>query len=96
MAIEPVAEGESKRDQNHRHHNACEHRMRDQDGKVQRARPSLSAKVHRPDMVVVVEIASEECRRNHKCCDHYSAMFGYRSAFDEMVTNRQQHGSDSV
>lgn len=96
VAVESVSKSESEGDQNQRHNHSCKHCMRNQDRKVQWPRPSLSAKVNRSNMCVVVEIADEKDARGCESGDHGGAMLFHVAALDEIVSDGEQDGSDAV
>ena len=60
MALKAVPETKGESDQDQRHDGSSQDGVRDQDGEVDRTRPSPSAKVYRANMRVVVQVAAKK------------------------------------
>ena len=96
VAGESVSKSESEGDQHQRHNHSSQHCMGNQDRKVQWTRPSLSAKVNRSHMRVVVEIADEKNAGGCESGDHRGAVLFRVAALNEVVSDGEQDGSDAI
>lgn len=96
MAVEFVLKRQRECNQNHGHDDRCEHRMRDQDGKVDRTRPAVPSEAHGSHMKVIVEITGEKDGRRDERRDHCRAVLDHSATFDEVVSDHQQNGGCAV
>jgi len=96
VTVKSVGQCEDECDENHWYYQCREHSVRNQDGKVQRTRPSSASEVHRPHMKVIVEVTAEKNGGGHEGSDHGCAMPGHDAALDEVVSDGEQDCGGAV
>ena len=96
MLLKLAAQSERERNDDQRHDDGSENRVRNQNREINRARPSVAAKTDRADVGVVVEIAAEKQARHDEGRNHRRAVLQNLPAFNEIVPDGQQHGGDAV
>src|SRR6266852_1316291 len=70
--------------------------MRNQDAEIHRSRPSLTLKVHRSNVPMVVKVESKKQRRREHGGQHQGAMRGHSSQLDLPVRGHQQYCAGAV
>src|SRR4029077_7179053 len=96
MLVKARLQSVCKRKQHQRHHSHCQNRVRNQDREVNRPRPSLSGKMYRAYMRMVIEVADQKDARRGKRGNHTGPMQPYFLARDEQPAGGNQDCAGAV
>lgn len=96
MAIKSISQSEREGNQNKRDNRSCEQSVGNQNREVNRTRPSVTAKVNRSYMRMIVEIAGQKDAGGCESSDHRGAMLLHVATLDEIVSDGEQDGGYAV
>src|ERR1019366_3725715 len=96
MPVKLSTQGARERNDHHRHNDHRQDRVRDQDREVEGPRPTGAAKMHRSDVIVVVEIRNQKKRRGSERGQHHGAVRRPVTARDEHTSRDQEQRARSV